>query len=216
MEHSCVAEYCANNCLLRAGGPESLLYQLTAAVLEELRPQDVSPVKKGRDGKYYWRNAPTDTPTVRLVVLDRPYSRANIEEFVLAKNGSDNSRMLLTHFSPADVQYMQQQVPAMRQFQLNPTRIRQEWVTIVSSDTLHQDYERQKKHLGRFEDVALSDAFFHRYGSTQVYCISGMLLSVDKRKALVTVDFGYGYDMCLYKKGPAGWYQEVVLYSLVE
>jgi hypothetical protein len=191
------------------------LYQLTNTIIEELRPQATSRVKLGADGKYYWRNMPTDTPIVRLLLQDRPYSHTEVEEFVLMKKGPNYSKTLLEHFKLADVQYMQRQLPAMRQFKLDPSRVNQNWVAIIPYDTISQDYKQQIRRLGHADDISHSDSFFHRYGSMEVFCISGMLFSEDKKMALVRVDFGYGFNMCLYKKGPRGWYRETILYTVV-
>jgi hypothetical protein len=138
-----------------------------------------------------------------------------MEEFVLMKKGPNFSKVLLEHFKLADVQYMQRQLPAMRQFKLDPFRVKQNWVAIIPYDTISQDYKQQIRRLGHADGISHSDSFFRRYGSMDVFCISGMLLSEDKKKALVMVGFGYGFDICLYKKGPKGWYRETILYSVV-
>lgn len=196
--------------------PDELQYQLIKGVLDGLRSQAVSSVKKGVDGKYYWRNMPTDTPTVRLLLLDQPYSVRETEEFLLASPSSDMSKRMRRYFTPADILHMERQLPAMRQFKVDSSYVQQQWVTVLSRDTLQQRSERRKKRAGNAMDFTLNNDFLREYGAWQLYSISGMLFSLDKKRALVTVGFGSGWDLWVYRKKGVVWRKEVALYSVIE
>lgn len=190
-------------------------YELTNAILQELKPRATPYSKMGVDGNYYWRNMPTDTPTVRLLLLDRPYDYSNIEEIVVSKSGVADFNPLRGSFTLADIQYMKRQLVYMKQFKFSQTYLKQDWVTVIPLDTLKLDAENQRKNFGEFADMILSKEFFKQYGSLDIYSISGILFSINRQNALVSIDDGVECDICIYTKNGRKWRRKRVVSSSI-
>lgn len=190
-------------------------YELAGSILDELEPQALSSVKKGANGHYYWRVMPTDTPTVRLLLLDHAYAEVG-PFFERATVGTEGYTALLRHFSAADIGYMKQQMAAAQNFRFNPGMIRQPWVQILSRDTLQAISSRLQRQLGWLAEYRFNDTLLYHYGSYRIYAIGGMLFAKNQKSALAAVSYGYGWDLCVYRKSGTIWRREAVLYSVVE
>lgn len=190
-------------------------YELAGGILDELEPQALSSVKKGANGHYYWRATATDTPTVRLLLLDNAYAEA-VPFLEKATVGTESHSALLRHFSAADIGYMKQQLAAAQNFRFDPSRIRQPWVQVISRDTLQAISSRLQRQLGWLAEYRLNDTLLYHYGSHRIYAIGDMLFAKNQKSALAAVSYGYGWDLCVYRKSGTIWRREAVLYSVVE
>ncbi|MDO7850143.1 hypothetical protein [Hymenobacter convexus] len=187
--------------------PEKLKYELLESILNTL-PRPFAYAKRGTDGKYH-RLPPmaTDTPTVRLLLLDHPYSSDDDYQVVLARDGTYERAQVLQYFSLADVAYMRQQLPASQTFKFEQSKIRQPGVTVLSLDTLTALNQR----LGQRAHILMRDSLLQRYGSEQPFFVGGILFSKDHKRALVNVG-GDGWETSVYSNTGTGWRREATLY----
>ncbi|MDB5233579.1 MAG: hypothetical protein JWR44_572 [Hymenobacter sp.] len=188
---------------------EKLAYQLAESILKEL-PAPFAFAKRGPDGKYY-RHPPgaNDTPTVRLLLLDHPYSTDADYLFVSAGEGTPERAEALKYFSPADVAYMRQQLPASKRFKFEQVKIQEPWVTVISLDTVMA----MNKRLGWRARILARDSLVQRFGSDRAFGIGGILFSKDHKRALVNVG-GEGWETCVYVKTGTAWRREATLYMV--
>ncbi|MET4108732.1 hypothetical protein [Hymenobacter sp. UYP22] len=190
-------------------------YELAGSILHELEPQALSSVKKGANGHYYWRVTPTDTPAVRLLLLDHAYAEA-VPFLEKATVGTEEYSALLRHFSAADIDYMKQQMADAQNFRFDPAMIRQPWVQILSRDTLQAISSRLQRQLGWQAEYRFNDTLLYHYGSYRIYAIGEMLFAKSRKSALVAVSYGDGWDLCVYRKSGTIWRRQAVLYSVVQ
>ncbi|MDO7845335.1 hypothetical protein Q5H92_03125 [Hymenobacter sp. M29] len=185
---------------------EKLRYQLAESILKEF-PAPFAYAKRTSDGKYH-RQPPmaTDTPTVRLLLLDRPYSTDADYEIVLAGEGTPAQAQARKYFSTADIAYMRQQLPASKRFKFEQARIREPGVRVISLDTLMA----MNKRLGWRARILARDSLFQRFGSDRTFAIGGILFSKNHQRALVNVG-GEGWEACVYTKVGTGWRREATL-----
>ncbi|UOQ98529.1 hypothetical protein MUN81_03335 [Hymenobacter sp. 5317J-9] len=188
-------------------GAEKLKYQLVEAILEEL-PTQFAYAKLGPDGLYH-RLPPmvTDTPVVRLLLLDHPYSTDLDYRIVLAEDGTYERTQLLKYFTAADVAYMRQQLPASKLFRFEQAKFREPWVTVVSLDTMMA----LNKRLRRETEFSSSNLLLQRYGNDRTTAVWGILLSKNHKRALVNVG-GDGWRTSVYVKRGTTWYKETDLF----
>lgn len=182
---------------------EKLKYQLVESILKELPPH-FAYAKRGPDGRYQ-RQPPMamDTPVVRLLLLDHAYSTDADYQTRLASEGT------LKYFSPADVAYMRQQLPASKLFKFEQAKIREPWVTVISLDTVMA----LNKRLGWRADYLSADSLLQRYGSDQTYAIWGVLFSKDHKRALVNMGDN-GWETRVYTRTGTAWRREATLYMV--
>ncbi|MCC3151817.1 hypothetical protein Q3A66_00670 [Hymenobacter sp. BT770] len=189
---------------------ERLTYQLAQSILLEMRPSFVD-AKLGPDGKYHRQAAvATDSPTVRLLLLDHPYSSDDDYKFVLAGKGSYEHTQLLKYFSPSDLAYMRRQLTASKLFKFEQAKIRQPWVRVIPLDTVIAI----NKRLGWRARILARDSLLQRYGSERAFSLSGILFSKDHKRALVNISDD-GWVTCVYSKVGTAWREGELLY-LVE
>ena len=188
---------------------EKLKYQLVESILEELPPH-FAHAKRGPDGRYR-RQPPmaTDTPVVRLLLLDHAYSTDAHYQIVLADEGTTERVQALKYFSPADIAYLRQQLPASKLFKFEQVKIREPWVTVISLDTVMA----LNKRLGWRVDFLSGDSLLQRYGSDRTFAIWGILFSKDHKRALVNLG-GDGWETRVYTKAGTVWRREATLYMV--
>ena len=191
-------------------------YELADAILDSLRPYAITSVKKGSDGYYYWRNAPTDTPTVRLLLLNRAYSNTASQTLVSANRGSAIYEMLRKYFSAQEISSFRRQLLKANNFTFAQSYLKQDWVQVISQDTLRAIDARISQELRLAAQNQRDGYLLKNYGAWQLFSISGMLFSEDGKKALVEVSFGYGLDVWIYQKTKGEWHKEVAVYSVIE
>ena len=186
-----------------------LKYQLVESILKELTPPAIY-AKRGPDGRYY-RQPPmaTDTPVVRLLLLDHAYSTDADYQIVLANEGALEQRQAMKYFSPADMAYMRQQLPASKLFKFEQVKIRESWVTVISLETVMA----LNKRLGLGAEYLSSDSLLQRYGSDQIFAIWGVLFSKNQKRALVNAG-GNGWQTHVYVKTGTVWRRESDLYMV--
>ncbi len=186
---------------------EKLKYQLVESILQELPPRFVY-AKRGPDGRFH-RQPPMamDTPIVRLLLLDHAYSTDADYQIVLANEGTPERAQAMKYFSPADVAYMRQQLPASKVFKFEQAKIREPWVTVISLDTVMALNKRLRWGI----DFVSGDSLLQRYGSDQTYAIWGVLFSKDHKRALVNMG-GNGWETRVYTKVGTAWRKEATLY----
>ncbi|WP_088844176.1 hypothetical protein [Hymenobacter gelipurpurascens] len=187
--------------------PEALQYQLASTIVEDLRPISVLvPAQL------------PDTLGVRVYLSAHPnsYYFTQTEKFMLSGKETDQFNSLLRYFKPADILYMQQQLPAVREFKFKLGRFPQNWVHIITKDTLTPLGAQYNKRLESSEEYKRYDSLLHLYGSNRRFEIWGMLFSRDFKSAVVSVSYYDGWDIWVYKKGPNGWRREGKLYSVIE
>lgn len=189
---------------------ERLTYELAESILNDL-PTPFAYAKRGADGKYHrLPPMPMDTPTVRLLLLDHPYSTDANYRIVLAGEGTPERTEALKYLSPADLAYMRQQLPASKRFRFEQAKIQEPWVTVVSLDTVMAI----NKRLGWQAEYAGRDTLFQRYGADRTFAIWGVLFSKNHKKALVNTA-NEGWQTSVYTKTKTGWRREGILYSVV-
>lgn len=188
---------------------EKLKYQLVESILKELPPRFVY-AKRGPDGRYH-RQPPmaTDTPVVRLLLLDRSYSTDADYQLVLANEGTPEQGQIIKYFSPADIAYMRQQLPASKLFKFEQVRIQEPWVTVISLDTV---IALNKRLRWRAEYLS-GDSLLQRYGSDKTFAIWGILFSKNHKRALVNAG-GNGWQTSVYVKKGGVWRREADLYMV--
>lgn len=188
---------------------ETLRYQLVESILEELPPY-FTYAKRGPDGRYH-RLPPmaTDTPVVRLLLLDHAHSTDADYPIVLAKEGTPEQGQLMKYFSPADIAYMRQQLPASKLFKFEQAKIRKPWVTVIPLDTVMA----LNKRLRWGAEYLSGDSLLQRYGSDQTYAIWGILFSRNHKRALVNAG-GNGWQTRVYVKVGKNWRREADLYMV--
>lgn len=189
---------------------EKMRYELAESILNNL-PTPFTYAKRGPDGRYHrLPPMPMDTPTVRLLLLDHPYSTDADYRMVLAGEGTPERAELLKYLSPTDVAYMRQQLPVSQQFRFEQAKVREPWVTIVPLDSVLAINKRlgwQAQSLGR-------DTLFRRYGADRIFAIWGAFFSKNHKRALVnTAD--EGWRTCVYTKTKTGWRRTAILYNIV-
>lgn len=190
---------------------EKLMYQLAESILKDLPPR-FAYAKRSSDGRYH-RLPPmaTDTPIVRPLLLDHPYFTGADFEFVLAGEGTPKRAEALKYFSPADVVYMRQQLPASRGFRFEQIKIREPWVTVIPLDTVLAI----NKRLGWRADFWGSDSLLQRYGTDMTFAIWGVLFSKNHKRALVNMT-SEGWETCVYVKVGTAWRKEATLYEVID
>ncbi|AMJ66976.1 hypothetical protein [Hymenobacter sp. PAMC 26628] len=190
--------------------PEKLKYQLAESILQELSSNFVY-AKRSPDGRYY-RQPPmaTDTPVVRLLLLDHASSTDADYQIVLASEGTSEHAQAIKYFSSADVAYMCTQLPADKLFKFEQAKIRESWVTVIPLDTITAIDQR----LGWRARFLARDSLFQRYGSDKTFTIWGFLFSKNHKRALVNVGTGDGWETCVYTKAGTAWHKEATLYMV--
>jgi len=188
---------------------EKLRYQLAESILKEFQPPFAF-AKRTPDGKYHQQPPmATDTPTVRLLLLDHPYSTDADYEIVLAEEDTPEQARARKYFSPADIAYMRQQLPASKEFKFEQAKIRKPDVRVISLDTLMA----MNKRLGWRARILTLDSLFQRFGSDRTFTIGGILFSKDHKRALVNVG-GEGWETCVYISTKTGWRREDTLITV--
>ena len=198
--------------------PQTLVYQLAGAILEQLRPRVEEAARKRADGTYHPVPVaqPGDALLVHLLLLDHPYSLRNVEHLVNAGDQTAERAQLLQYFTPADITYLQQRLPAAKAFRFEQAKIRHPWVKVLAFDTFRALYDSLERQFGYNAKFRLADTLTQYHGSGKTFSISGMLFSKDHKKALATVGYDYGSDIVIYRKTGAIWRQGETLYSVVE
>ncbi|WP_157541368.1 hypothetical protein [Hymenobacter aerophilus] len=196
--------------------PVAQFYKLADAVLDGLRPNAISSVKRGDDGYYYWRNTPADTPTVRLLLLDHAYGDSQVSgRFISANQGTEWYAGLRKYFSERDIASFQQQLPAAHSFTFEQAYIKYDWVHVISQDTIRAIDGRTSKKGQIVSLDPRGDYLSKHYGNWQLFSISGMLFSEDGKRAMVEVGYGTGMDVWIYEKIKGQWHKKVAIYSMV-
>lgn len=190
-------------------------YELAGAILEELEPQALSSVKKGADGHYYWRVMPSDTPTVHLLLLDHPYAEA-VPFLEQATVGTETYSILLRYFSTADISYMKQQLATAQNFRFDSAMIKKPWVQVISHDTLQAITSRLQRQLGWMAGYQFNDTLLYHYGSRKLFAIGDMLFVKNRKRALATVSYSSGSNVCVYRKTGTIWRREAILQTVIE
>ncbi|WP_135529657.1 hypothetical protein [Hymenobacter wooponensis] len=187
--------------------PEALQYRLAATIVEELRPISVLvPAQL------------LDTLGVRVYLSDQPssYLLTKTEAFMMSGAGTDQHNALRQYFKLADLSYMQHQLLIAREFKFKPGLFSQNWVHIITKDTLTALGAQYNKRLESSEEYKRYDSLLHLYGQNRRFAIWGMLFSRDHKSAVVSVSYFDGWDIWVYEKGPQGWRRKGKLYSEID
>jgi hypothetical protein len=190
---------------------EKLKYALIESVLDEL-PTPFAYAKQGADGKYH-RQPPMvmDTPTVRLLLLDHPYTTEANFQLVLAREGTDEQTQVMKYFTAADVACMRQQLTASKYFKIDQASIQKSWVTVISLDTVMA----LNRRLGWRAEYLSGDSLLQRYGSDRTYAIWDIFFSTNHKRALVNTSSSGGWQTSVYVKAGTAWRKEATLYAVV-
>lgn len=188
---------------------EKLKYQLVESILGELPPRLVY-TKRGPDGRFYRHTSTvTDTPVVRLLLLDHAYSTDADYQIVLANEGTPERAQAMKYFSAADLAYMRQQLTASKLFKFEQAKIRKPSVTVIPLDTVMALNKRLRWGVG----FLIGDSLLNRYGSDKTFAIWGILFSKDHKRALVNMG-GNGWETRIYTKAGIAWRRKATLYMV--
>lgn len=188
---------------------EKLKYQLVESIVKELTPPVVH-AKRGLDGRYH-RQPPvaTDTPVVRLLLLDHTHSTDADYRIVLAGEGTPEQGQAMKYFSLADIAYMRKQLPASKLFKFEQVKIREPWVTVIPLDTLMALNRRLRWGV----EYLSGDSLLQRYGGDRTFAIWGILFSKNHKRAVVNAG-GDGWQTRVYVKTGTVWRREADLYMV--
>ncbi|RTQ49229.1 hypothetical protein EJV47_13870 [Hymenobacter gummosus] len=195
--------------------PASLRYELTDAVLARVRPMALlPPARPGPGGQLVQPPA----QLLPVLLLDRPDSAWVASQLgrVLDALASPAPAQRRNRFTPADLTYMRQQLARSARQRLAPHRLRQPGVVLVSADTVTALYRRggarRRQQYGVEQyDYTVGDSLQRRFGSLQLFQISGPLFSSDHRRAVLTVAVDDGWQTFVYRKMGATWREDEAL-----
>jgi hypothetical protein len=196
--------------------PQALVYELARSILEDLRPRAYEAARKSTDGTYHTVPfaQPGDTLLVRLLLVDQLHSLA-VERLVQAGEQTPEHTKLLRYFTPADIAFMQQQLPSAHAFRFEQANLRHPWVKVLPLDTLRTLYGRITRQFGDFSEPKFGPALAQHHGSTKSFAIGGMLFSKDRHKALAAVAYDDGMEINIYGKTGAVWRWEGRVYWMM-